>query len=79
MFTGQNTPRMDGSGMAFSSFVRRLCVSLSSRSRMMMYCLYLLISHGMPAHAPNSRVVHCTVDRENLHESLSQIERDVEL
>lgn len=35
--------------MAFSSFVRRLCVSVSRRSRMRMYCLYLLISHGIPA------------------------------
>ncbi len=44
----QCTPRMEGSGMALSSFVRRLCVSVSRRSRMRMYCLYLLISHGIP-------------------------------
>ena len=50
-------PEVLGSGMEFCSLVRSFWVSLSSRSRMSTYCLYLFMSQGMPARGNSHPII----------------------
>lgn len=53
------------------SFVLSLWVSLSSRSRMSTYCLYVLMSQGMPAGNTDPRVVGMWQRVSGMHSFLS--------
>ena len=55
------------------SFVLSFWVSLSSRSRMSTYCLYVLMSQGMPAGNPDPQVVGSRQRVPGMHSSLSRL------